>query len=138
MGHQTRVVLAVPTFADAARIATGLPGVTAAERHGNTTWVVGGKAFAWERPFSKADIRRYGETVPPTGSILAAAVIDLDEKDAVLASSSRAVFTIPHFNGYAAVLVQLEVVAQGELKELITDAWLVHAPAALRARHGPG
>ena len=99
-------------------------------------WFVGGKAFAWDRPFSKSDIRRYGEQVPPAGPILAVAVGDLDEKDAVLASSSSAVFTIPHFDGYAAVLIQLEAVPKVELEELIVDAWMVHAPPELRDQFG--
>jgi hypothetical protein len=118
----------VSTLEDAARIAASLAGATEGERHGNMTWFVGGKAFAWVRPFSKADVRRFGEEQPPSGPILAVAVADLDEKEAVLASSSAAVFTIPHFNGYAAVLIQLERVPTSDLEELITDAWLVHAP----------
>jgi hypothetical protein len=39
------------TLDDAARIALALPGVEEGERWGNCTWAVGGKAFAWERPF---------------------------------------------------------------------------------------
>ncbi len=41
----------VATIDDAARMASELPGVTEAERHGNRTWFVAGQAFAWERPF---------------------------------------------------------------------------------------
>jgi hypothetical protein len=115
-----------------------LPGVTDGERRGSATWFVGGKAFAWDRPFSKADIRRYGSVTPPSGPILAVVVADLEEKDAVLASSSPAVFTIPHFNGYAAVLIQLDAVSASELEDLITDAWMVHAPPELRDQLGPG
>ena len=43
---------------DAAQMAADLPEVTEGERRGNRTWSVGGKTFAWERPFSKADLRR--------------------------------------------------------------------------------
>ncbi len=101
------MVPSMATLDDFALMATELPEVTEAERHGNRTWFVGGKAFAWERPFSKADIRRFGETVPPAGPIVAVRVGDLAEKEAVLASSTEAIFTIPHFDGFAAVLVQL-------------------------------
>jgi hypothetical protein len=55
------------TFEDVARMAAELPDVTEGERYGNRTWLVGGKAFAWDRPFSKADIRRFGDQVPPDG-----------------------------------------------------------------------
>ncbi len=127
--------MTVSTIEGAARIAASLPGVTEGERHGNMTWFVGGKAFAWDRPFSKADIRRFGEVQPPPGPILAVGVADLDEKEAVLASSSEAVFTIPHLDGYAAVLIHLERVSTSELEDLITDAWSVHAPPEARDQH---
>jgi hypothetical protein len=73
-----RVALAsVQTFDDVAWLSAELPEVTEGEDkhgHGHRTWQVGGKAFAWERPFSKADIRRYGDQTPPAGPILAVRV----------------------------------------------------------------
>jgi hypothetical protein len=119
------------TLDDVERLATDLPEVTAADRHGRLTWSVGGKAFAWERPFSKADIKRYGATTPPEGPIVAVRVGDLNEKEAVLAVSSRAIFTIPHFDGYAAVLIQLKRVTRKALRDAVVDAWLACAPRPL-------
>jgi hypothetical protein len=119
------------TVEDAARMATGLPEVTVGERHGNRTWSVAGKAFAWERPFSKADIRRFGDQTPPDGPILAVRVADLGEKEAILAANTGAFFTIPHFDGYAAVLIQLRKAPAQALREVITDGWLATAPPKL-------
>jgi len=48
------------TYDDVAAIAESLPAVTVGVKWGRRTWLVGGKGFAWERPLSKADIKRWG------------------------------------------------------------------------------
>jgi hypothetical protein len=121
----------VATLHDVAQLANDLPEVTEGERFRNLTWFVRGKGFAWERPFSKADIKRFGDATPPEGPIVAVRVADLAEKEAVLASHSKAIFTIPHFDGYSAVLIQLKTVTKKVLRDMVIDAWLACAPAGL-------
>ncbi len=127
---------------DVAGIATNLPEVVEIERRGGRAWAVpgatrsgGAKVFAWERAFSKADIRRYGTETPPEGPILAIRVADLHEKEAVLAANTGAFFTIPHFDGYAAVLVRLDEVTEAALRDAILDGWLACAPPDLADRY---
>jgi hypothetical protein len=120
---------------DVARIAAELPEVVEGERHGHLSWSVSGKAFAWERPFSKADIRRYGDVPPPEGPIVAVRVADLAEKEAVLAAGTAGLFTIPHFNGFAAVLVELDKIGPDALRDAVVDGWLACAPPSLAERY---
>jgi hypothetical protein len=46
-------------------------------------------------------------------------------------SSPLSFFTIPHFDGYRAVLIRLPQAARAALCEAITDGWLACAPPRL-------
>lgn len=126
------------TMDDAAQLAEALPEVSVGTRYGHRTWFVDAKAFAWDRPFSKADLKRFGTDEPPSGPILALSTGDLAEKAAVLDAGTDGVFTIEHFEGFAAVLVQLDVVSADALAQLVEDAWLAVAPGPLAQEHLSG
>ena len=119
-------------FDDVHAFAKKLPDVTVGARHGNRTWMVGDKGFAWERPFSKADLARFGDETPPAGEILAVRVDSLDAKDALLAIAPPGFFTIPHFNGYAAVLIQLSAARVKDVRAVLLAGHPAMAAAAAK------
>jgi len=65
------------TVDEVAAWAQAFPGVTVGEWHGRRTWSVGKSSLAWVRPFSKADLKRFGDATPPPEPILAVKVDDL-------------------------------------------------------------
>ena len=107
-----------------------LPQTSERPSHGNAFWRVKDKGFVWERPLRASDLRALGDAAP-TGPILGVRVEHLMAKEALLADDPAVYFTIPHFDGYPAVLVRLDQIPVDELEELITEAWLARAPKRL-------
>jgi hypothetical protein len=107
-----------------------LPQTSESSKRGTPEWRVKDKGFVWERPLRRADIAALGDRTP-AGPILGAYVEHLGIKEALLVDDPDVFFTIPHFDGYAAVLVRLERIDVAALDELILEAWLARAPKRL-------
>jgi hypothetical protein len=118
------------TVDDVRRIALGLPETSEGESHGTIMWRVRDKGFVWERPLRKGDIEALGDRVPE-GPVFGARTADEGVKLALVADSPAVFFTTPHFDGYPAVLFELDRIGEQELTELVTDAWLSRAPRRL-------
>jgi hypothetical protein len=74
------------------------------------------------------------ETGEMYDDLLVIVVPDAAAKEALVQDPETPFFTIPHFDGYNAVLVQqarLGEVTVGELAEIITEAWAARAPKRL-------
>lgn len=123
------------TWDDVRRLASALPETTegSGTQAGGRVWRVRDTMFAWERALRRTDVQALEELgVPvPADPILAARVPDLTVKEALVADSPDIYFTIPHFDGYKAVLVKLPSIPETELSELLIEAWLCRAPKRL-------
>ena len=93
-------------------------------------WRVKDKLFVWERPLRRSDLEALGSDAPE-GPILGARVEHLIAKEALLAGGGEAFFTTPHFDGYPAILVRLDLISEEDLDEVIVEAWLARAPKKL-------
>ena len=111
-------------------MALELPETSEQVSRDNRQWRVKDKLFVWERPLRRSDLEALGDSAPD-GPILGARVEHLVAKDALLADDPGVYFATPHFDGYPAVLVQLERIGLEDLDELIVEAWLARAPKRL-------
>ena len=118
------------TWDDVRRLALELPEATEVVSRGLAQWRVKDKLFVWERPLRKSDLEALGDEAPE-GPILGARVEHLVAKEALLADDPSVFFTTPHFNGFPAVLVQLEKIGLDDLREVVVEAWLARAPKKL-------
>lgn len=115
---------------DVRRIALGLPETSERLARDRRQWRVRDKLFVWERPLRPADLEALGDDAPD-GPILGARVEHLGAKKALLADDPGIFFTTPHFDGYPAILVRLDLIASADLHEVIIEAWLARAPRRL-------
>ena len=115
---------------DVARIALALPESEQRLARENRQWRVKEKLFVWERPLRAKEVEELGERVPQ-GPVLGARVEHLGAKQALLEDDPNVYFTTSHFEGSAAILVQLDRISPAELEEVIVEAWLARAPKRL-------
>ena len=59
----------------------------------------------------------------PNLGVVAVHVSDLGEKEFLLDAHPDMIFTEPHYDGYPAILVRLEVIDETLLTQLLTNAW---------------
>ena len=118
------------TWNDLRRLALALPETSERESRGHRQWRVKDKLFVWERPLRQSDLEALGDSAPD-GEILGARVEHLVAKEALVADPSGVYFTTPHFDGYPAILVQLDLISLADLEEITVEAWLARAPARL-------
>ena len=122
----------MPSLDDVRALALALPGTTEqVDGHrGGASWRTKAGAFVWERGPSKADLAALDalDRAWPEGVVVGMRTDGLDEKQALIETNPDVFFTIPHFDGYPAVLVRLDAVDPEQLREVLTDAWLLRAP----------
>ena len=124
------------TWDDVAEVCRTLPGTTELRSaSGRRRWQVRGRTFLRERPLHRTDLDELGDAAP-SGPVMVAAVPDEGAKEALLSTEPDLYFTTTHFDGWAAVLVRLDRLDPGMLRELAVEAWASRAPRRLVAEHG--
>jgi hypothetical protein len=129
----TRAGARSATPADVDEICRGLPEVELGISWGDRpTYMVRGKGFLLHRaPHKTAVDPLSGELFD---DLLVIRTPTAADKEALVADERLPFFTIDHFNGFNAVLVQqsrLGEIDRDELAEVITDAWASRAPKSL-------
>ncbi|WP_353508309.1 MmcQ/YjbR family DNA-binding protein [Intrasporangium sp.] len=123
------------TVHDVHAIAASLPEVVRdppdPQSPGRPAYTVRGKSFVFFRgPRKDAFDPETGELYTDVMAFHCTA----EDKEALVGDPGSPWFTTPHWNGYNAVLLlerDLANVSVGELREVITDAWLARAPKRL-------
>jgi hypothetical protein len=104
------------TFERVRVLALALPSAEEAISYGTPAFKVRGKLFA--------RLREDGTLMVKT---------ELGRREALIATQPDRYFTTPHYADHPSVLVRLEHADEGDLADLLTDAWLMVAPKRLAA-----
>jgi len=110
---------------DVRRLALALPHVAEIESEG-FDFRVADKGFIWSYPE-----RRQGKPRLIRTDVAVLFVGDEAEKQALLLGEPGLFFAGPGYDGWPLVMLRLPEVSVERLRELVTDAWRMRAPAAL-------
>ena len=113
------------TADDVRRIASALPHVVEIDSEG-FDFRVGDRGFVWSYPERQPGQRRVIRI-----DVAVLYVGDEAEKQALLLGEPKRFFTTPGYDGLPLVMLWLAKVNVRRLRELITDAWRMRAPAEL-------
>ena len=111
------------TADDVRRLALALPHVVEIDSDG-FDFRVGNKGFVWSYPE-----RLPGQPRRIRTDIAVLYVGDEGEKQALLQGEPDLFFTTPGYDGWPLVMLRLDLVTRRRLRELVTDAWRMRAPA---------
>ena len=103
------------TFAAVRRLALAFPGVDEGTSYGTRAFRVRGKFLA--------RLREDGESL--------AIKCGFDERDLRIQADPTTFFTTDHYRGYPTVLVRLATVDSADLRDVLEQAWRLHAPRRL-------
>jgi hypothetical protein len=132
------------TLDDVRRIALEFPRVFEKTEGnlGGASWRTNAGMVAWERPPTGRDLEQLDAMGRewPDGVIIGVRVDGEQAKAALIETYPDVFFTIPHLDGFPAVLARLNSIDERLLRETLTDAWLLRAPKTVAkawlAEHG--
>jgi hypothetical protein len=122
-------VVCVVNADDVRRIAMSLPHTVEIDSDG-FDFRVGNRGFVWSYPEYIPGRRRVIRI-----DIAVLYVGDEAEKQALLFSEPEVFFTTSAYDGAPLVMVRLQAIDITRLRELVTDAWHMRAPASLKVEH---
>jgi len=107
------------TFETVRRLALAFPGVEEGTSYGTRAFLVRGKFLV--------RLREDGESL--------AIKCGFDERDYRMQANPKTFFNTDHYRGYPIVLVHLSTVNQADLRDVLEQAWRLHAPKRLIAEY---
>jgi hypothetical protein len=107
----------VSTAADVRRLALELPETSEKQMYGTPAFYVRKKHFARLRDNGKSLVVR----------------CDMGERELLMGAEPDRFFITDHYRDWPYVLVRLSAIDAAELREVLTDSWLMAAPKRLAA-----